>query len=167
MGVMAVKPDPVLLWADAFYKRVFPGIARCKYVHDTELQQRGVDKLLQYPEGSPMADIAIDEKIRYTLYPDILLEEYADYEKRTPGWLTKDGMLCDYIAYIFREEKLIYLLPYRDLRDSWEGNHEQWIAKYGRRFGETKRNGEVIYRTSNVPVPLAELGVESLSSLWD
>ena len=107
----------------------------------------------------------MDEKIRYKFYGDILLEEYSNFEKRTPGWLIANNTLCDYISYIFKEEKIVYLLDYRELKKVWDRNYGHWLEKYGRIYGKTEDQfGNILYRTSNIPVPLSELKIEKTNS---
>ena len=162
LGVMGnfdiEKDQPVLPWVNQFYYSVFPGLRQCYTVLDKEKQILGIDKILRF---KVMPSITIDEKIRYKFYKgDILLEEYSNWERQTPGWLMKDHALCDYISYIVRTEKLVYLLDYRKLKFNWDKNYEKWLNKYKRKFGKTTdRYGNVLYHTSNIPVPIKELEI--------
>lgn len=159
------KNQPILPWVNEFYKRVFPGVERCSAVTGVELQTAGIDKILRFKRGSLRQSITIDEKIRYSFYNDILLEEYSNYERRTPGWLIKNNTLCDYISYIFKDQEIVYLFEYKKLKESWDRNYEYWLEKRGRKFGKTQdRFGNVLYRTSNIPVPLAELNIEYITN---
>ena len=154
------KNQPILPWVNKFYKNVF-GVERCSAVVNADLQEAGIDKILRFKKGSLRQSITVDEKIRYRFYNDILLEEYSNYEERTPGWLIKNNTLCDYISYIFKNQKIVYLFEYKKLKESWDRNYQHWLEKYGRKFGKTTdRFGNVLYRTSNIPVPLAELNVD-------
>ncbi len=155
------KDQPILPWVNEFYKKVFPRVKSCFAVTDADLQKAGIDKILRFRKGSLRQSITIDEKIRHNFYNDILLEEYSNYERRTPGWLIKNNTLCDYISYIFEREGIVYLFDYKKLKESWDRNYQRWLEKYGRKFGKTTdRLGNVLYRTSNIPVPLAELNME-------
>jgi len=159
------KNQPILPWVNKFYKNVFPGVERCSAVSSADLQKAGIDKILRFKKGSLRQSITIDEKIRYSFYNDILLEEYSNYEERTPSWLIKNNTLCDYISYIFKNQKIVYLFEYKKLKESWDSNYKHWLEKYGRKFGKTKdRFGNVLYRTSNIPVPLAELNMECITN---
>lgn len=160
---MAMNPRQkqlILPWVNKFYKKAFPGVKVCHAVDGADLQKAGIDKILRYRQRSRRQSITVDEKIRETLYPDILLEEYSNWQQRVPGWLMADNALCDYISYIFRRQRLVFLLRYKELKQSWDKNYPLWVEKYKRRYGKTKdHNGKVKYTTSNIPVPLEALGI--------
>ncbi|MBT9148152.1 MAG: hypothetical protein DDT32_01922 [Syntrophomonadaceae bacterium] len=162
------RNQPILSWVNEFYKKVFPGITQCSFITNPELQKAGIDKILRYKKSSLRQSITVDEKIRYKFYDDVLLEEYSNFEKQSPGWLSINNTLCDYISYIFRNEKIVYLFAYKDLKKSWDRNYERWLENYGRKFGKTEdRFGRVLYRTSNIPVPLTELEVGYIFCKYD
>lgn len=126
-------------------------------VPDKDRQKIGVDKILRFRLRS---SIAIDEKLREKAYPDILLEEYSNWELKRPGWLMA-GSAADYISYVVRPTKRIYLIPYYKLKSNWDRNYQTWLTKYGRKFGKTEcDDGRVIYQTSNIPVPKSEVQIE-------
>ena len=55
-------------------------------------------------------DLYRDEKVRAEDWPDILLEQWSDEDRRAPGWVQKP-LACDYIAYSFAPSGVCYLLP--------------------------------------------------------
>lgn len=139
---------------DQFYHKVFPNLERIELVEDKERQLRGIDKILHFKNGK---QISIDEKKRRTTYPDILLEEYSNWENRKVGWLGKEKY-TDYIIYIKTQSMEIYFLPFLLLQMVWIKNYKAWLGKYGRIFSDNK-----YYRTSNIPVP-TEILLETLKN---
>lgn len=134
------------------YKRAFPHLKEILIVTELELQKQGIDKVLMFESGNR---IYIDEKKRRQSYPDILLEEYSDYDNKKEGWL-KYSEHTDYVSYIVIPTQKVYLLPFLILQKSWNDNKENWVEKYGRLFAYNEQ-----YRTSNVPVP-TEVLLESI-----
>jgi len=127
-----------------FYFRVFPHLLRVETVRDELLQKQGVDKILHF-EGHKT--ILIDEKKRRKDYGDILLEEYSDYDRRKPGWLSKDKH-TDYIVYAIMPSQKVYLLPFLILQLVWIKHYKDWKEKYNRVYSLNRT-----YRTSNLPIP--------------
>jgi hypothetical protein len=93
----------------------------------------------------------VDEKVRSHDWPDILLEQWSDEARRSPGWVQKP-LACDFIAYAFAPSRRCYLLPVAPLQRAWRLSGRQWIERFGHR-----RARNVDYVSSNVPVPIAEL----------
>lgn len=154
---MKYRKQPNLPWVNHFYYLVFPNLKQVCSVEDKSRQEVGVDKILRFKRAS---SITVDEKLRNAAYDDILLEEYSNWSLKTPGWLMK-GSLADYISYVIRPQKRIYLLDYRKLKSAWDKNYTTWLGKYGRKFGHTEDYyGRVLYQTSNIPVPFGELDIE-------
>lgn len=152
-----ILTQPNLPWVNHFYYLAFPGLRQVYSESRKAIQTIGVDKILRF-RSQP--SITVDEKLRYQSYPDILLEEYSNWELKKAGWLI-GGSAANYIAYVVRPTKKIYLMSYHKLKASWDRNYEFWLNKYGRKFGTTEgADGRVMYHTSNIPVPKSELEIE-------
>jgi len=127
-----------------FYFRLFPQLKEIQIVQQIDLQKQGIDKILIFQNGK---EIWIDEKKRRIAYPDILLEEYSNFDKKIWGWLGRTKK-TDYIVYAVMPSKKVYLLPFLLLQKVWLKNYQNWLNQYGRLFAQNKD-----YRTSNIPVP--------------
>jgi len=129
---------------DNFYFRVFPLLKEIKIVKELDLQKQGIDKILIFKNGRKLL---IDEKKRRSIYNDILLEEYSNFEKKIVGWLGRNKV-TDYLVYAIMPTKKVFLLPFVLLQKAWLHNYHQWFKTYGRVFA---RNNT--YKTSNIPIP--------------
>jgi len=89
----------------------------------------------------------VDEKVRTSDWPDILLEQWSDEARRAPGWIQKP-LACDFIAYAFAPSGVCYLLPVVPLQRAWRLNGRAWIERFG-----TRRAHNVGYISVGVPVP--------------
>ena len=99
-------------WED-IYRRAFHGFASMVSVRDDGWAQRGgIDRVITLNSGKT---ITVDEKLRETDWPDILLERWSNEARRIPGWVQKD-LACDFIAYAFRPSRTCYLLPTLSVR---------------------------------------------------
>ena len=135
---------------DQFYRRVFGGAITITPVHDLRLQRRGVDKVLSLPDGR---EVRIDEKLRRKDYGDLLIEEFSDFDRQKPGWLSPAAR-SDFIAYaVEKGDSLeIRLFWTRALRRKAARRWRVWLVRYGRKFAPNGR-----FRTSVLPVPLGEV----------
>ena len=141
-------------WIDV-YRKAFPTLESAVCVRaDGWAQRGGIDRVITLGSGKTLT---VDEKVRDSDWPDILLEYWSSKERRTPGWVAKD-LACDFIAYAFIPSETCYLLPFHSLRAAWRDNHKKWVKQY--RKVEAKNPG---YTTVSVPVPIPEL----LSALND
>jgi hypothetical protein len=132
-------------WWEPVYRHAFPGFFSMMSVKEDGWAQRGgIDRVITLRSGKI---ITVDEKIRYAVYPDILLERWSNEEKRIPGWIQKN-QACDYIAYAFALTGKCYLLPFLQLRKAWRTYGDEWIHKYKRI--EAKN---INYTTVSVGVP--------------
>lgn len=93
----------------------------------------------------------VDEKVRAHDWPDILLEQWSDEERRHPGWVQKP-LACDFIAYAFAPSRRCYLLPVALLQRAWRMQGRAWLVRYGQR-----RALNPGYVTASVPVPVGVL----------
>jgi hypothetical protein len=103
-----------------------------------------VDRVLTLACGRTLT---IDEKIRTEVWPDILLEQWSDEERRIPGWVQKP-LACDLIAYAYAPTGLCFLLPVVPLQRAWRQQGRSWIDLYGQR--RARNPG---YVSVSVPVP--------------
>lgn len=111
------------------YRRAFPKLASAVAVRDDGWAQRGgIDRVLTLECGRTFA---VDEKVRTSEWPDILLERWSDKERRIPGWVQKP-LACDFIAYAFAPSGVVYLLPVQLLQRAWRLNGKEWIRLTGR-----------------------------------
>lgn len=101
--------------ADAFYKKQFPElqIERCDFKDPDgrKHQQAGVDVLLKYPDGTA---IKVSEKFRRRSFPDIWMEVFRNWEKRTPGWGWDSEP--DYYAYFQEDSGTVRWIPAKEVR---------------------------------------------------
>lgn len=127
------------------YRRAFPKLASAVAVRSDGWAQRGgIDRVLTLECGR---SFTVDEKVRTSEWPDILLERWSDEERRVPGWVQKP-LACDFIAYAFAPSGVVYLLPVQLLQRAWRLNGKEWIQRYG-----TRRARNIGYVTASVPVP--------------
>lgn len=111
---------------EAVYRKAFPGFVSCsRNPKDGPGQRAGIDRWVHLSSGQTLT---IDEKRRAKTYPDILLEVWSDTDRRTPGWIKKD-LQIDFLAYGFVPDGLCYLLPWQQLRRSWDHFSGEWIEK--------------------------------------
>lgn len=135
-------------WLD-LYRSAFPSLVSAVSVRNDGWAQRGgIDRVLTLACGRVYT---VDEKIRTSEWPDILLEQWSDEERRIPGWVQKP-LACDFIAYAFAPSQRCYLLPVALLQRAWRLNGRGWIEQYGQRRARNPR-----YVSTSVPVPIAEL----------
>ncbi|WP_235425526.1 hypothetical protein [Croceibacterium mercuriale] len=93
----------------------------------------------------------MDKKIRMVDWSDILLEQWSDEGRRSPGWVLKT-LACDFVAYAFAPSRRCFLLPGAPLQRAWRQNGRGWIQEYGQR-----RALNPGYATASVPVPIDAL----------
>lgn len=135
-------------WLD-MYRQAFPTLQSAVSVrNDGWAQRAGIDRVLTLACGRT---VTVDEKIRMNEWPDILLEQWSDEARRSPGWVQKP-LGCDLIAYAFAPSGRCYLLPVLLLQRAWRLNGRGWIGLYGQR-----RARNVGYVSTSVPVPIASL----------
>lgn len=135
-------------WLD-MYRRAFPSLQSAVSVrNDGWAQRAGIDRVLTLSCGRT---VTVDEKVRMNEWPDILLEQWSDEARRSPGWVQKP-LGCDLIAYAFAQSGRCYLLPVLLLQRAWRLNGRGWISAYGQR-----RARNIGYVSTSVPVPLATL----------
>lgn len=143
-------------WMD-IYRKAFPTLISAVPVRNDGWAQRGgIDRVITLACGRTYT---VDEKVRMNDWPDILLEQWSDEERRKPGWVQKP-LACDFIAYAFAPSRRCYMLPVALLQRAWRLNGRQWIEAHGQR-----RARNVGYVSTNVPVPLGELAEALLQAM--
>ncbi len=136
-------------WWDEVYRKAFHNLeASVNVRNDGWAQRGGIDRVLTLSSGKT---INIDEKVRESDWPDILLEYWSSKENKIPGWVAKD-LATDYIAYAFKPSRRCYLIPFQPLRSVWRKHHTEWIEKYPIVEAD---NGT--YTTVSVAVPIKVL----------
>ena len=143
-------------WLD-LYQQAFPTLISAVAVHDDGWAQRGgIDRVLTLACGRTYT---VDEKVRSSEWPDILLEEWSDEARRSPGWVQKP-LACDFIAYAFAPSRRCYLLPVAPLQRAWRLHAEGWTQTYGYRRAQNPG-----YVTACVPVPIPVLMREIMRAM--
>lgn len=136
-------------WWFEVYREAFPNLESAVNVREDGWAQRaGIDRVLTLSSGKTLT---VDEKVRERDWPDIALEYWSDFERRTPGWIAKE-LATDYLAYAFIPSRVCYLFPFQTLRAAWRENHADWVRCHKRIEAD---NGN--YTTMSVAVPIPEL----------
>ncbi len=118
---------------DEIYRKAFPDMVGSVVVNqDCPGQRIGIDRVIQLRSGKTLK---VDEKKRRGTYSDILLEYMSNDTTRAPGWMAKEGLQIDYLAYAFMPKNTAYLFPWLTLRRVWLHDGARWIrwAKEGSR----------------------------------
>ena len=110
---------------ETLYRQFFPDLQGLHaHNEDGQGQRLGVDRTVILSGGKALW---VDEKVRYTDFPDIALEEYSDRARGVPGWICK-RLLTDYILYVNLPGGKAYLLPVPQLQAAWRRHGEEWKA---------------------------------------
>ena len=149
-------------WWEDVYRQAFPNFLTMTHLPaDGWAQRAGIDRLVTLTDGTVLK---IDEKVRRSQWPDILLEYWSDERRRSPGWIAKP-LTCDYIAYAFAPTQVCYLLPFQTLRRAWFVNRQEWVEAY-RRI-EAQNAGYVTVSVA-VPVPvLLDALADAMTVKWE
>jgi hypothetical protein len=143
-------------WLD-IYRGAFPTLVSAVSVRNDGWAQRGgIDRVLTLACGRTYT---VDEKVRTHEWPDILLEEWSDEARGSPGWVQKP-LACDFIAYAFAPTRKCYLLPVAPLQRAWRLHAQSWAATYGYRRAQNPG-----YVTACVPVPIPVLMREIMRAM--
>ena len=135
-------------WMD-LYRRAFPTLVSAVSVRNDGWAQRGgIDRVITLACGRVYT---VDEKVRTSDWPDILLEQWSDEGRRSPGWIQKP-LACDFIAYAFAPSRRCYLLPVALLQRAWRIEGREWVEVYGQRRARNPN-----YVSTSVPVPIGVL----------
>jgi hypothetical protein len=143
---------------DSAYRKAFPTMENWMTNRGNNPSQRlGIDHIVHLSSGQ---NLLIDTKCRFTNYTDILLE-YTSNDKETGkkalGWVRKDSLQIDYLAYAWMTQRTVVFLPWLALRRAWAQNIEVWWGKSGRNEKGYKRceAKNPTYSTWSLAVPRA------------
>lgn len=132
-------------WWNEVYRRAWPSLVTSASIRDDGFAQRGgIDRIVVLNSGR---QITIDEKVREQDWPDVLLEQWSDEQRKKPGWIQKP-LACEYIAYAYIPSRTCLLFPTLTLQRAWRLHGRDWISKY-----PTVRARNSGYVTASVPVP--------------
>jgi len=148
-------------WIESIYKKAFPSLISIEENTEKITQKQGVDFYLYIKAPKP---IKLEVKDRYYDYPDILLEDYSCWERRTPGWARDMSKVTDYLSYIVHPRKEIFMFYYLALRRYFLSEYDRLFDCYVKHsktgtyiWGKTlDREREILYKTANIPVPLSD-----------
>lgn len=116
---------------DSAYRKAFPTMsAWMPNRADNPAQRLGIDHVVLLSSGK---HLLIDTKCRFTPYDDILLE-YTSNDKeldevKALGWVRKDSLQIDYVAYAWMQQQTVVFLPWLALRRAWAQNIAVWWGK--------------------------------------
>jgi len=156
---MANKPELTAI-LDGCYQIHFGNVSEIVRPKDRERQLAGIDVIIKFNDCR--TPIYIDEKIRRKDYGDFLLEEYSDFDNRTPGWLLSQKK-THYIAFVWPDMQKLILFPYETLRKAFLSNKDRWLSGLNLQRVFAKNKG---YTTSNIAVPKQELFDAFWRSSW-
>ena len=107
---------------------------------EDERQTVGIDYIVYLKDGT---QYNIDEKVDRKGYPRFPIEIWQAHNLGYPGWAVKDGQQTDYIAYLVEPKQNYYLIPYKELKNVYHRNQQQWLnmAKSKQRNGFVYADG--------------------------
>lgn len=149
--VSSHKASDLPIWEQIYRKSFHDFLAMVDHRQDGEHQRAGIDRSVILENSK---QILIDEKIRWTAYPDIAIEYLSNDRTGAPGWACKP-LRADYIAYAVAPLGLCYLLPVVQLQQAWIAKGEQWKETCFK-VRATNRG----YSTWSVAVPVKDLFAE-------
>ena len=116
------RDDP--MW-EKFYRTAFPDMDfMTKQTSALPAQRLGIDRWISLSSGKLLA---VDEKKRRTEYNDIALEYLSNDRTNAPGWIEKETLQIDYLAYAFMQSKRCFLFPWQGLRRAWLTHKTAWM----------------------------------------
>jgi len=148
-------------WLNTLYRQAFPHLRRIEGNTDLATQFEGVDKRFYCRNPRPYR---IEEKLRYTDYGDLLLEDYSNYTTKRPGWARDTQKTTEFLAYIIVPSKALWIVRYPALRQYFLANYVGLYERYVKQsktgdyvWGKTPtRDGCLPFQTANIPVPIKE-----------
>ena len=131
---------------ESVYRKAFPTmVGRTVNLRGNPAQALGIDHTVLLSSGKTLL---IDTKCRFTSHTDILLEyisnDKQEDETKALGWIRKDSLQIDYLAYAWVRQKTVVFLPWLALREAWVQNIPVW-------WGKAKRevNGYKLIKAKN------------------
>jgi hypothetical protein len=102
-------------WLD-FYRQAFPDFYKIVDVAaDGRAQRRGIDRCVLLRDGT---QYRMQEKFRRNYYSSVLIEEWSDVERKTPGWSRAPADAYDFLAYVTPSERYGLLFPWPIFRQT-------------------------------------------------
>ena len=112
---------------ESVYRKAFPTmVGRTVNDRGTPAQALGIDHTVFLSSGKTLL---IDTKCRFTSYDDILLEYTSNDQTQALGWVRKDSLQIDYLAYAWVRQQTCVFLPWLALRRAWAQNIAVWWGK--------------------------------------
>ena len=143
---------------EQFYHFFFPEISDIEMIRgDDQRQKVGIDKIVHLKDGKQHN---IDEKVDRKGYPRFPIEIWQAKNINLLGWAMKDDQQTHYIAYLVEPKQDYYLIPYKEIKNAYHRNKQQWLN-----YAHSRRNnfiyakvyndmiGGIVWETHNVCVP--------------
>ena len=112
---------------DKAYRKAFPTmVGRTVNHRGNPAQALGIDHTVLLSSGKTLL---IDTKCRFKNYDDFLLEYTSNDQTQALGWIRKDSLQIDYLAYAWVDQKTCVFLPWLALREAWFQNIPVWYRK--------------------------------------
>lgn len=149
--------DAALQWAQEALPRVKAVLAAEIEAVSVKTASRsedhhGIDYWARLRDGH---EVGIELKRRRVNFGDIYLETVSRVEEGIVGWAVDDHKRSDLLLFLWPDWHL--LLGYPQLRATFKRHRARYEKAYGVRRAATKKNGQVLWHTENVPVPIAVL----------
>lgn len=112
-------------WFEPFYRQVWSNLKGIHYVRNINWQKKGIDVRIDFSFGWT----GIEEKLRYSWYPDIALEYLSSAEDKTHGWIEKDHV-ATWLAYGWKPVDRMLLIELSSLQRKWAENKESWLERH-------------------------------------
>ena len=143
---------------EQFYRAFFPELSYIEFISKEDKRQKvGIDKIIHQEDGKRHN---IDEKVDRKGYPRFPIEIWQAKNINLPGWAVKEDQETHYIAYLVEPSQEYYLIPYREIRDTYHRNEQEWLNyAHNRRNGfiyakvYNDKVGGIVWETHNVCVP--------------
>lgn len=118
---------------EAFYRQMYPDATRIEWIWtpdtskpDEDFRNAGIDALIFLPAGHT---IAVAEIYREKDFGDMLIEVWADADKRFDGWAIDASRRTKYIAYAVDSAHQAYWIPFRQLQRACTKYLQLWIDR--------------------------------------
>lgn len=112
---------------ESVYRKAFPTmVGRTVNHRGNPAQTLGIDHTVLLSSGKTLL---IDTKCRFQNYNDFLLEYTSNDQTDALGWIRKDSLQIDYLAYAWVRQRTVVFLPWLALREAWVQNIPVWWGK--------------------------------------
>ena len=133
----------------SFYLSIFGSGSRVESVTDLTLQKVGADIKVTLKSGD---SFYVEEKIRLTTYPDLLLETKSSIERNTPGWIEKES-ISEWLVYFCKDTKRIFVMKMKDIQTEYNERKTAWLDRHRIVTSSTDN----LYHSRNVAVPWSDI----------